>query len=258
MLKIRAFRAVDEPETCEKYIEGHSKLLKIYFGITPITSSKVEWATNPASYVIIAESPDGEKVYGGARIQVAGGCYPLPIEDAIGKMDLNVYEMVSECSKTGSGELCGLWNSREVAGLGLGSIFLGRVGVAIAAQLQLTSLFALCAPYTVDNCMRIGFTVEHSLGSDGMFYYPHENFVATALVLDDVNKLQNANPPDREAILELREKPRQKKTESGKRRNFEIEYDLKLSSFHYSDSEFLLINSSRKIYNSLMRPELKH
>ncbi len=66
MIKIRVFRAVDEPETCQRWIEGHVKLLTL-FGITSITSAKPVWVTDPATYVILAESPSGDKVLGGAR-----------------------------------------------------------------------------------------------------------------------------------------------------------------------------------------------
>jgi hypothetical protein len=258
MLQIRAFRAVDDHEACEKYIEGHSKLLKIYFGINQITSAKTEWATNPASYVVIAESPQGDKVYGGARIQVVGGTQPLPIEDAAGKKDVQVLEMVREYGDRGSGELCGLWNSREVAGMGLGSIFLGRVGVALVSQLKLTSLFALCAPYTVDNCMRLGFAIETSLGNNGIFFYPHDNFVATALMLKDVVNLPTASQEEREAIFDLRKKPIQKKMEPTRRGEIEIDYHLNLSSFHHTDPEFLLANNSQRLLSKMIRPELKH
>jgi hypothetical protein len=258
MLKIRAFRAVDDPEACEKYIEGHSKLLKIYFGINQITSAKTEWATNPASYVVIAESPDGDKVYGGARVQVVGGSQPLPIEEAAGKKDFQVIEMVREHGTRGSGELCGLWNSREVAGMGLGSIFLGRVGVALAAQLKLTSLFALCAPYTVDNCMRLGFAVETTLGNNGIFFYPHDNFVATALMLKDVATLPQADPAERAAIFDLRINPVQKRNEPTRRGEIEIDYQLRLASFHYNDPEYMLVNDSQRLLNRMTRPEFKY
>src|SRR4051812_21999669 len=108
-LSIKAFRAMDDIETCQKYVEGHSKVLKIY-GITMITSAKVAWFEGPDTYVILVESEDAEKIYGGARIQVAGGKFSLPIEDALTKFDGNIHQYVRELTPAGTGELCGLWN----------------------------------------------------------------------------------------------------------------------------------------------------
>lgn len=223
---IKAFRAVDNIAACEKYVEGHVRVLKI-FGITMITSAKVEWFDDPDTYVILVESEDEEKIYGGARIQVSGGRYNLPIETAVSEFDPSVHEMVGNLARNGTGELCGLWNSREVAGYGVGSIYLGRVGVAIATQLKLETLFALCAPATVKNCMRVGFKVETSLGNNGTFYYPKEDLIATAVLLNDVPVLSTADPFEKAAIMDLRKNPVQHKVDPGpKDRIIEIDYNI--------------------------------
>lgn len=223
---IKAFRAVDNIAACEKYVEGHVRVLKI-FGITMITSAKVEWFDDPDTYVILVESEDEEKIYGGARIQVSGGRYNLPIETAVSEFDPSVHEMVGNLARNGTGELCGLWNSREVAGYGVGSIYLGRVGVAIATQLKLETLFALCAPATVKNCMRVGFKVETSLGNNGTFYYPKEDLIATAVLLNDVPVLSTADPFEKAAIMDLRKNPVQHKIDPGpKDRIIEIDYNI--------------------------------
>ncbi len=223
---IKAFRAVDNIAACEKYVEGHVRVLKI-FGITMITSAKVEWFDDPDTYVILVESEDEEKIYGGARIQVSGGRYNLPIETAVSEFDPSVHDMVGNLARNGTGELCGLWNSREVAGYGVGSIYLGRVGVAIATQLKLETLFALCAPATVKNCMRVGFKVETSLGNNGTFYYPKEDLIATAVLLNDVPVLSTADPFEKAAIMDLRKNPVQHKVDPGpKDRIIEIDYNI--------------------------------
>src|SRR5665213_1215106 len=85
-VRLRAFRAADEPETCELFIEGHTHVLTS-IGVTKVTSSKNEWTKNPAAFVMIVESLDGKKVYGGARVHVAGGSQPLPIEQATSAID---------------------------------------------------------------------------------------------------------------------------------------------------------------------------
>lgn len=256
MIKIRVFRAVDEPETCSRWIEGHVKLLTA-FGITSITSARQKWVDNPATYVIIAESPDGDKVYGGARVQVATDEDPLPLEEAAGRFDKRVFEVVRDYGFKGTGELCGLWNSREVAGMGIGSSFLGRVGVAIAPQLRLHSLFALCAPYTVDSCIKAGFEVETTIGNNGTFYYPKDNLVATTVVMRNVHSLGPAIPLERDYVLRLRETTKQTLREKGRRGEYEIEFDLTIPSLHYNDPEVVLKAQSKAMRAKMFSSECK-
>jgi hypothetical protein len=205
-------------------------VLKI-FGIPMITSAKVRWFDDPDTYVIIVESEDGSKTYGGARIQMAAGKFALPIEEALTKFDNDIHKYVADLATEGTGELCGLWNSREVAGLGIGSIFLSRVGVAIAQQVQLKTLFALCAPATVKNAMRVGFLVDERLGDEGTFYYPKEGLIATAVFLSDVDNIVTADITEREKIFDLRQRPVQRSIELSPRdyHELEIDYDLLLT-----------------------------
>src|ERR1700745_3592912 len=111
-IRIRAFRAVDDSETCLKYILGHQKVLENH-GIYNVTSSVVEWMYNAAVFVIVVESLDRTKLCGGARLHAADGKIPLPIEVATGEMDPRVYDYIRFYAKNGTGELCGLWNSIE-------------------------------------------------------------------------------------------------------------------------------------------------
>ncbi len=147
-IRIRVFRATDDPATCLKFIEGHRKVLSIY-GIENITTNTDDWMYRRSIFVIVVESLDRVKLFGGARIQVADGIHPLPIEDATGKMDPKIYEIVRQRAKTGAAELSGLWNSKEVAGFGIGSLFPSRVAVALATQIGVNTFFTLCSPTTV-------------------------------------------------------------------------------------------------------------
>src|SRR5471030_739762 len=118
-VRLRAFRAVDDPETCALFIEGHTHVLT-NIGVTKVSYSKNEWVNNPAAFVIVVESLNGKRVYGGARVNVSGGTEPLPIEQATATMDEGIYDLVWKYARYGTGELCGLWNSREIAGYGVG------------------------------------------------------------------------------------------------------------------------------------------
>ncbi|HEY2582922.1 MAG TPA: hypothetical protein VGI43_14000, partial [Mucilaginibacter sp.] len=141
-VRLRAFRAIDEPQVCERFVEGHTEVLTS-IGVTKVTSSKNGWTTNPAVFVFVVESLDGKKIYGGARVHVSGGTEPLPIEQATRKLDPRVDELVWQYAQYGSGEICGLWNSAELAGYGIGTPLLIRTGIAISSQLGIQSRFCL-------------------------------------------------------------------------------------------------------------------
>jgi len=226
-VRLRAFRAIDDPEACALFVEGHKHVLTS-IGVTKVTSSKNEWTTNPAAFVMIVESLDGEKVYGGVRLHVSGGSEPLPIEQATGMLDAGVFNLVWNYARQGTGELCGLWNSREIAGYGVGSIFLSRACVAIATQVGLKSMFALGAPYTVKMAENVGYTIEESIGNRGTFYYPKLDLLATTLILKDVETLSKATEEDRTAIFKLREHLNQVRIEKLRNKEITIHYQIEI------------------------------
>ena len=227
MVRIRAFRAVDDPKSSEQFIDGHRRVLEIH-GVKKVTSANHDWMYNPAVFVIIVENQDGTKVYGGSRVHAAGGTQQLPIEEATGYMDPKIHTMVHDLMPKGTGELCGLWNSIEVAGLGIGSFFATRAGVTISHMIGLDSLWALCAPYTVKWAERVGCRVVKELGNNGTFYYPKLDLVATAVLLEDTDTLTHARPSEQKRMWDLRENPIQVAMEvsPGKRMEVEVQYDL--------------------------------
>lgn len=228
MIKIRAFRAIDDQEACLKFIEGHRRLLEIHFGVAKVTSSSNDWVKSASTIVIIVEDETGDKVYGGARVQMVDGKIPLPIEHALGHYDPKIYEFV----KPGCAEICGMWNSMEVAGMGIGSLILCRVCVSIVNQLPIDKIYVLCAPVTTRMGKRVGAVVEESLGDKGIFFYPKDDFVATAMAILDVNVLEHADEKERGNILELRNNPDQLKIEKGPKGEFEVLYQLKIPNIN--------------------------
>lgn len=224
MIKIRAFRAVDDQEACLKFIEGHRRLLEIHFGVAKVTSTNQDWVRSESTIVIIVEDETGEKVYGGARVQMVDGKIQLPIEHALGHYDPKIYDFV----KSGCAEICGMWNSMEVAGMGIGSLILCRVCVAIVNQLPIDKIYVLCAPVTTRMGKRVGAVIEESLGDKGIFFYPKDDFVATAMAILDVDILSHAEEKEREQILELRKNPNQLKVEKGPKGEFEVIYQLEI------------------------------
>jgi hypothetical protein len=226
MVRFRAFKATDDEASCFKFIEGHRRVLEI-FGITMITSAKHEWVYHDNTYVILVESLEDGRALGGARIQIADEHLALPIETAIGKLDVNIFKQL-DGRKPLTGELCGLWNSKEIAGFGVGSIFLIRAAVALAYSLNLTSLFALCAPATVRGGKKTGFDINIELGNKGQFYYPKLDLIATAVIIDNLRTLEKAEPEIRDLVFDLINNPTQVRQEKSPKGDIEISYELQI------------------------------
>lgn len=205
-LYFKAFRAVDDRAACMRFIEGHTHVLEI-FGITQITSAKIDWVLNPDVFVILVTAEEGGRALAGGRIHQANRKNALPIEDAVGYMDERIYTMVEERTDAGTGELCGLWNSWDIAGLGIGSMHLSTACVAYADLIKLSTLFGLCAPATYRNSIRGGFRVINEIGINGKFYYPKEDLTATSILIDDVKNLPLTHEPERSIAMNMRANP---------------------------------------------------
>ncbi len=230
-IRIRAFRATDDYETCLKFYEGHKKVLEGH-GIGQVTSSAADWMFSNAVFVIVVETMDGSKLYGGVRVHAADGKILLPIETATADMDPAIHDYVRYYAQNGTGELCGLWNSFEVRGLGIGSLFPARAAVVISEQMGLSSMFSLCSPATVRFNKWIGSRVFTEVGNNGTFYYPKLDLLATAVFLDEVKELINAHPREREKMLSLRQNLSSFTTEKSpfKNINVNVHYELGLQN----------------------------
>jgi len=244
-VRLRAFRAIDDPEACLKFLKGHEQVLSS-IGVQKVTSAKTEWMHNPAVFVFIVESLDRSRVYGGIRLHVAGGTEPLPIEEATGKLDNGIFSLVKEYARYGTGEGCGLWNSREIAGYGIGSIFLSRAGVAISKIVGIKSLFALCAPYTVKLAEGLGYRIDKRLGKDGTFYYPKIDLLATVMILEDLNDDSTATEENMIAMKALRENGKVVRIEELRHKKIEIHYEVDIPNLENWDLQATIQNALLK------------
>jgi hypothetical protein len=224
----RAYRAIAEPDTCNRFMEGHKSVLRDY-GITNITTNNAEWTKDPDMYCVIAELEETGEMIGGVRVQVSAPGKPLPVEKAVGDKDPKVEELITNYRENGGvGELCALWNAKKVAGIGI-SLLLIRAGISIVNQVEIASLITICADYTLPMVKRVGFIVEESLGNEGEFVYPNENYIARVLRRINTITLDTANPFDRERILFLRNNPEIISEELGhKEQLIQINYQLKM------------------------------
>ena len=244
-IRIRAFRATHDRDTCLRFIEGHKKVLSIY-GLENISTNVDSWIYNPSIFVVVVEPMDGGKLYGGVRLQCADLIHPLPIEDAIGKMDRTIHEIVKQSSQNGAAEISGLWNSKEVAGLGIGSFFPSRSTFVIAEQLGISTFFALCAPATVRFNQWLGSKILTRVGNNGTFYYPKLDLIATASIHEDLGELRDAHGREREKIMFLRKNLQCVINEKSIFKNLRVNvhYDLKVASANINEFKLALKDPS--------------
>jgi len=230
MLTVRVFRAIEDLASCQQFATGHANVL-LEYGITKVTSSRNDWFYNPNVYVVVIETEEGV-VVGGERIHITHPDFKLPIEEAISVVEDRIYELVAAYEKEGiTGELCGLWNSKQIAGTGM-SVLLTKMGVALAQMLGMSSLFVLCAPYTVAMCQTAGFQIETAIGNDGTFIYPKLDLIATSLIIKDVDKISNAQPEVKAQIEQMFHQPKGIIEEMGQKGLTQVRYDLRTPKFY--------------------------
>lgn len=222
---IVAFRAIDNRELCEEFLAGHVKVLTDY-GVTMITSNRATWPDDPNVYCVVALSKEDGVMHGGVRVHISDQVNPLPLEEAIGKIDARIYDIVSGSYDVGVGEICGLWNGKDVAGIGLSHV-LTRAGISITNQLAFQSLMTICADFTLDMCRKLGFQIDDTLGDGGKFPYPTEEYTTRVLGILNSKTLDTADPFDKERILTLRNGPVQTLIE-GRKTEFKVNYQLLL------------------------------
>lgn len=229
MFTFNAFRAIDEPELCEKFVVGHANVLKEY-GVTKVTSSNNDWITNPYVFVVTVQDDSSGNVVSGLRIHISHEEYPLPLETAIMRVDSKITDLVAKHREFGTGEIGGLWNSRTISGYGIGALFLSRTSLVIAEQLNVKTLFALCAEYTLKPTLQKGFEIEEQIGNKGTFFYPKLDLIATLAVLKDVKNLPLALEEERSYIFELRKNLKSTRKEQTPKGLIEIKYNLKIEN----------------------------
>lgn len=228
-LRIYAFRAVDDAESARRFAEGH-RLVLTNHGFTNVVSAEESWIYNPNVWAVLVDAPDGSRTYGGARIHRHASGYSLPIQDSVGYLDPNLDDFISANSSRGLGEICGLWNSVEVAGMGVGSEYLIRSGLAIAVNVGVNSMFAFCSPYTSRMASSFGFFPLAEIGNKGTFPYPTEKLIATVTFQEDTLALPGAGEDQRNIIQDLRVQPVQNRIETARNGIFvEVEYNLAVS-----------------------------
>ena len=227
MLRIRAFRAPDDVDAGSKFAMGHKKVLED-IGVK-VTSGKNDWIEDPNVFVMIVEDTAKDNmVLGGVRLHVANKLTVMPMVEAIAKVDDRIYTEVDKLIDNGTAEICGIWNSRQIMGLGLGAIYLMRCSIALSTQVGLDTMLSFASRATRQRGYEKGFEPFVNVGNNGEFNYPKLDLIATAVICHDPEILSLATEKERMEIFKLRKRRHFVAMETWPKGEFELEYNLNL------------------------------
>jgi len=201
---VESFQANQHPRECMTFIQEHTRVLQV-FDLANITSAKPDWAFSPSCVIVTVRDQETNSMIAGGRIQIADGKMRLPIEDAVSEFDSKIHDVIHrDMIDGGTSEICGLWSTRKAARMGLGSIFIMRSLLAISYQLEIKSIYTLCAPSTVKFVKKLGGELVTEIGDNGTFYYPKLDLIATAIKMPDNNNMSFTDPVEKSIIEQLR------------------------------------------------------
>ncbi|MBL8003431.1 MAG: hypothetical protein JNL05_15865 [Flavobacteriales bacterium] len=223
---IRAFRAVDDRETCIRFLMEQIRVLED-IGVSSVIKPDVSWCTDPDVIVVIAEH-QLLGVVAGIRLHVAGSDKTLPMEQPVSKFDPNISHLLKDLQMGRTGEVAGLWNAHRFAGRGVPFLLFQSV-VAIASQLRVESLVTFVAEYVAPYAAQCGFRMMHELAEGGNFVYPVPSIHTHAMVLDDPMALSNAQDDVRRRILGLRVRPCSSRQVKPKNATLDVDFSLMLN-----------------------------
>lgn len=227
-LTLKAFIAPEEPELCAEFLTEHRNVLQ-EFGISHVTTNNEVWMHDPDCYVIVALHETLGMV-GGIRLKLDRPDSPLPMAEAIRKLDPNVDAALAELQPLGNGEVCGLWNAHRYNGKGL-PVLLSQAVTAIAVAAGAQKMVCFVAHYTQKHPARNGFIVMDNVGDNGYFpSYPIPRIIAIAMVNPDTMILDHASTEQRQLIYSLRLRPEQVRIESPGSTPIEVTYRTRLNS----------------------------
>jgi hypothetical protein len=225
-IRIKAFRASSDMISCLRFQEGHLDVLRS-FGFK-VSSTKEDWMLSDDTFVILVESMDSSRVYGGARLEYCNRGRDVPIQAALMDLAPEINNFIRNQSNHSTVELCGLWNSVSVAGMGIGSVYSIRAALAVAGLLNIQNILALCSVHSYRMASVFGFTLLKEVGEGGVVYYEGAKQNAHITYHEDFIKMRNVNADERDKIVSLINQPFQVVIEERNGTNLNITYDLQI------------------------------
>ncbi len=204
--RVVVYPANQHEERSHELVDGHQAVLAAY-GIKELKTFSRDWIGNPEVMVIAALSTQTGKVLGGARMYRAHIPADLPLFQAVQDQDPKLGKFLEPFIAEGAYEIGGLWNSLELAGMGVEALFLVQAAIATLPMLNARHLFALTSPVTRRMQGKIGFQIEEAVGSEGYFTYPTPKLRANLARFTFPDHVNDADPTVRALLEELWQDP---------------------------------------------------
>jgi len=203
--EIRVFRSGKDEALCHALVDGHRAVLAAY-GIKRLTTFNRDWIGREDVLVIAALGDDG-RILGGARLQHLHTLDDTPLYRAVGDQDPDLAEVLRPYMEEGAWELGGLWNSMELAGMGVEASYLVRAALAAMPLADARHLFALTSPVTRRMQAALGFETQGGIGDNGFFVYPTPTLKASIARFTFPEQLAMATPEVRNFLKGIWEDP---------------------------------------------------
>ncbi|MFM7234024.1 MAG: hypothetical protein ACKO7B_16115 [Flavobacteriales bacterium] len=224
--RIEAFQAVEHPEYCTKFFDGHAAVLT-GLGIKNLNSARPSWMNDPNVYVLIAIDEE-EEVVAGLRVHRFNSySYSLPIIESIKEQDPTILDVIGSTLPDGTAEACGLWSAKKVFGKGLTPL-LCIAAIPVMADVGINNFYCFAAPYTEKMIKTNGLVEVTEIGNEGRLPYPTPEFISVVLKNPDIHSMEYADEFNRERVFQLMKDPVTTLIEDSPRGNIEVHYNLRL------------------------------
>ena len=219
-------RACDDYSLCENFVRGHRQLLAVNdVDLGPVDSS---WFNSPDEYLLVVRRSGDTEILGGAKLVIYDGGNNLPLLKLLSDDYPELKTLIQEYGSRGLVEISGLWNSRSVAGLGLGSEQLIRTSIAICGLLDIQTVVTFCSPFVTRFAELYGFVPLAKFGDNGSIPFPDNRWMSTINILEDPHEMSKANAGEKDVILELRGVPDQTRVFHSRGKSITIKFELRL------------------------------
>ena len=228
--RIEAFQAVEHPEYCNLFHNGHTGVLT-ELGIKNLNSAQPSWMSDPNVFVLIATDSDNDVVAGLRIHRFNSSSGSLPIIESIKEQDKRIIDAIHRTLPGGTAEACGLWSAKKVFGKGLTPL-LCIAAIPVMAEVGLTNFFCFAAPYTEKMIKTNGLLEVTEVGDNGRLPYPTPEFISVVLKNPNIQLMEHADDFNRQRVFELMKEPVRTFFEDSPRGTIEVHYDLRLKKGH--------------------------
>jgi hypothetical protein len=217
-------RAINDLDLCQRFSEGHRKLLENHnVDLGPVDTS---WYTDRNVYILVVKDELSDEILGGSKLVISDGKGNLPMEKLLSEDYPELSGLLSNLSKRGIVEISSLWNSRSIAGWGLGSEQLIKASIVVSSFLDVDRVVTFCSPFVTRFAESYGFNPLEDFGENGAIPFPDNRWMSTINVLYDIDEMRLADISCKTEIFELKQNPIQTITYEKRGRNLKVNFYL--------------------------------